>query len=99
MLACNCLYLGAFPHNENIDTGISLPNATYSIHIKSVTEQVFDIEVTTGFLIIDKSRVNENMVHVFELKDNTGAIVSVGSDNCFWFETFVNNAKLDCECE
>ena len=55
-----------------------MPNATYSIHIKSVTEQVFDIEVTTGFLIIDKSQVNENMVHVFELKDNTGASIVTG---------------------
>lgn len=97
MSCCNN-YLGEFPHNEPVNTGIiATVTGVYTIRLQfngAIIKK--EINVTQGDPIVIDQRLNENYLYKFTIENPNGNLISQSTCENFSFKTFVN---IDSGCD
>lgn len=100
MSCCNN-YLGKFPHNQDIDTGI-IANATGEFIFKFdylgvVFRLIIDGQIDES-LIIPAGRLNENFTYHFTIEDPSGNNIEIYDCEDFTLKTIVNITPCNDDC-
>lgn len=106
----NCCknYIGSFPHNENIDTGINpLVSGVYTFEFTGINgtklkiTQNITVSDTPQTLVIPKGILNESMFYCVTIKDPNGELL-VDANDCpnYCFDTYIStNTTCGNTCE
>lgn len=100
----NCCdnYLGAFPHNENIHTGIpALQNGTYTLELEFAGSKQFKyLNIVAPGEIIVYMPFNENYTYKMRIKQPDGEYLEVDGCSDHTFKTYIlidGDCGDDCE--
>jgi len=103
MSCCNN-YLGAFPHSQNIHTGLSATqNGTYTLELEFAGSKQFKyLNIIAPDEIIVYTPFNENYTYKMRIKQPDGTYLEVDGCSDHTFKTFVlvtEECGEDCEFE
>lgn len=100
MSCCNN-YLGEYPHNESVNTGIiASVTGIYTVRLQYGGVIIKkEIPTTQGQPIIITGRLNENYLYKFTVEDPNGNLISELACTNFSFRTYVNiTSNCDTTC-
>lgn len=104
MDCCNN-FLGNYPHNADIDSGIVVPSSgTFKFKFKylgAIIEKlitvIFDEYIDQNFII--PNDLNANFLYEFTIEKPDGSLLSVNSCTDFSLKTYINITDCDSTCD
>jgi len=99
-MECCKTYLGEFPHNEDIDTGLTLDESgEHTVTLETINETKLILKVTPAddatTFVIPKGSLNENLLYWMKIKKPSGDYFVTDDCENYTLKTFI---AVDLNC-